>query len=83
MVKGWAKSYAALFFSNSSSVILTQLNLSGVIPLSTMISGLLVNAGLGLLVLFRVNNNIKENILITTLLYVIGVLSGFILGIFL
>ena len=48
-----------------------------------MISGLLVNAGLGLLVLFRVNNNIKENILITTLLYVIGVLSGFILGIFL
>ena len=27
--------------------------------------------------------NIKENILITTLLYVIGVLSGFILGIFL
>ncbi len=76
-------SFVGLIPNCASSVILTQLNLSGVIPLSTMISGLLVNAGLGLLVLFRVNNNIKENILITTLLYVIGVLSGFILRIFL
>lgn len=76
-------SFVGLIPNCASSVILTQLNLSGVIPLSTMISGLLVNAGLGLLVLFRVNNNLKENILITTLLYVIGVLSGFILGIFL
>lgn len=76
-------SFVGLIPNCASSVILTQLNLSGVIPLSTMISGLLVNAGLGLLVLFRVNNNIKENIFITTLLYVIGVLSGFILGIFL
>ena len=76
-------SFVGLIPNCASSVILTQLNLSGVIPLSTMISGLLVNAGLGLLVLFRVNNNIKENILITTLLYVIGDLSGFILGIFL
>lgn len=76
-------SFVGLIPNCASSVILTQLNLSGVIPLSTMISGLLVNAGLGLLVLFRVNNNIEENILITTLLYVIGVLSGFILSIFL
>lgn len=76
-------SFVGLIPNCASSVILTQLNLSGIISLSTMISGLLVNAGLGLLVLFRVNNNIKENILITTLLYVIGVLSGFILGIFL
>ena len=76
-------SFVGLIPNCASSVILTQLNLSGVIPLSTMISGLLVNAGLGLLVLFRVNNNLKENIIITTLLYVIGVLSGFILGIFL
>lgn len=76
-------SFVGLIPNCASSVILTQLNLSGVIPLSTMISGLLVNAGLGLLVLFRVNNNLKENIFITTLLYVIGVLSGFILSIFL
>ena len=76
-------SFVGLIPNCASSVILTQLNLSGVIPLSTMISGLLVNAGLGLLVLFRVNNNLKENLFITALLYIIGVLSGFILSIFL
>ena len=63
----------------ASSVILTQLYLENVINISTMISGLLVNAGVGLLVLFRVNKNLKENIFITILLYIIGVISGFII----
>lgn len=67
----------------ASSVILTQLYLGNVLNLSTMISGLLVNAGVGLLVLFRVNKNLKENVLITILLYIIGVFSGLILGFFL
>lgn len=64
----------------ASSVIITELYLEEVLNLSTMISGLLVNAGVGLLVLFRVNKNIKENILIIILLYAIGVISGFLLG---
>lgn len=64
----------------ASSVILTKLYLENVLNISTMISGLLVNAGVGLLVLFRVNKNLKENIFITILLYLIGVISGFILS---
>lgn len=64
----------------ASSVILTQLYLENILNLSTMISGLLVNAGVGLLVLFRVNKNLKENVLITILLYIIGVTSGFLLS---
>ena len=44
-----------------------------------MIAGLLVNAGVGLLVLFRVNRNVKENIKITAIVYSIGVISGIIL----
>ena len=64
----------------ASSVILTKLYLENVLSISTMISGLLVNAGVGLLVLFRVNKNLKENIFITILLYLIGVISGFILS---
>lgn len=63
----------------ASSVILTQLYLENVINISTMISGLLVGAGVGILILCKVNKNAKENIKIITLLYCIGVISGFII----
>ncbi len=60
----------------ASSVILTQLYLSNVISVATMISGLLVGAGVGILILFRVNKDIKENSKIILLLYAIGVIVG-------
>ena len=63
----------------ASSVIISQLYVENVISAAIMISGLLVNAGVGLLVLFRVNRNLKENIKITAILYGIGVVSGIIL----
>ncbi len=63
----------------AASVILTQLYLENVINVATMISGLLVGAGVGLLVLFRTNKGIKENLKITALLYGIGVISGIII----
>ena len=63
----------------ASSVILTQLFLANVFSLPVMIGGLLVNAGVGLLVLFKVNHNQKENIKIVLCLYIIGVLSATVL----
>lgn len=63
----------------ASSVILTQLYLSNVLGLAVMVGGLLVNAGVGLIVLFKVNHNQKENILITIGLYLIGVISAIVL----
>ena len=63
----------------ASSVILTQLYLENIVTATTMISGLLVNAGVGLAVLFKMNKGIKQNILIVFLLYAIGVISGLIL----
>ena len=63
----------------ASSVIITQLYLDNVISAATMISGLLVGAGVGLAVLFKTNKGIKNNIRITILLYAIGVISGIIL----
>lgn len=63
----------------ASSVILTELFVENVISMAILISGLLVNAGVGLLVLFKTNKDIKQNIKIVALLYIIGVISGLIL----
>lgn len=67
----------------ASSVILTELFVENVISIPVLISGVAVNAGVGLLVLFKTNKNIKENLSIIGLLYAIGVLSGIILQVIL
>lgn len=63
----------------AASVIITNLYLENVISLGSMISGLLTGAGVGLAILFKTNEKIKENIKIVTLLYIIGVVSGSII----
>lgn len=63
----------------AASVVITQLYLDGVIGAGPMMSGLLVSAGIGLLVLFEENHNIKENITIVGILYVLGVAWGVII----
>lgn len=63
----------------ASSVILTELFVENVISMPVLISGVAVNAGVGLLVLFKTNKNVKENLKIIGLLYAIGVFSGIIL----
>lgn len=60
----------------ASSVILTELFLDGVIGTGAVLAGLLSGSGVGLLVLFRVNKNIKENLLIMAIVYGVGVLVG-------
>ena len=52
--------------------------MDSMITLGTMMSGLFVGAGIGLLVLFRVNPEKKENINIAVLLFVIGTVAGMI-----
>lgn len=66
----------------ASSVILTELFISNVISMPVLISGVAVNAGVGLLVLFKTNKNIKENVSIIGILYAIGVISGIVLELF-
>ncbi len=62
-----------------ASVILTELYLNNAISLAALLSGLLSSSGTALLVLFKSNKNIKENIFILSLLYLIGVFTGIIL----
>ncbi|MBR7099325.1 MAG: arsenic efflux protein, partial [Clostridia bacterium] len=61
----------------ASSVILTELYLSNVISIGSMLSGVLVNAGVGLLVLFRNNRPVKNSIYILCILFAVGALRGF------
>lgn len=63
----------------AGSVILTQLYLENVISIGSMIGGLLVGSGIGILILFRVNKNLKENLKILGLLYAIGVVCGIVI----
>ena len=63
----------------TSSVVITELYLSGIIGAGAMMSGLLVNAGVGLLVLFRLNRNWKQNAGIMAALYGFGVFWGVII----
>ena len=65
-----------------ASVIITELYLNNVLTLAQSISGLLTNSGVALLVLFKSNKNVKENIKIVSLLYIIGVISGLLLELF-
>ena len=65
----------------ASSVIITELYLSKLITIGQLFSGLLPGSGLGILLLFKTNKNIKENIAILSIIYFIGVLLGIIIDI--
>lgn len=63
----------------ASSVVITQLYLDGIIGAGEMMSGLLVNAGVGILVLLRLNRDRKQNAGIIAALYGIGVFWGVVI----
>ena len=63
----------------AASIIITQLYLKGLISAGAMMAGLLVGAGVGVLVLFRTNRPMKQNVKIVGLLYAIGVAAGLLI----
>ena len=69
---------AGLIPNCATSVALTKLAMSGIITSGAMMSGLFSGAGVGLLILFKVNKHPKENLTVTALLVVIGVVFGLI-----
>ena len=71
--------FVGLIPNCASSVAITQLYLSGALSVGSMMAGLLTGSGVGLLVLFRVNHNRKENLSILGLVYLIGVISGILI----
>lgn len=63
----------------ASSVVITQLYLDHIIGAGAMMAGLLVNAGVGLLILFRLNHDRAQNLKIIWTLYGLGVFWGIVI----
>lgn len=61
------------------SIILAQMYLSGAVTLGSVVSGLLTSAGVGVLVLFKVNKPQKDNFKILLLLYSVSAFCGIII----
>ena len=66
----------------ASSVILTELFIMDGIGFGALVAGLCVNAGLGMVFLFKNNKNMRENFFILGLLYVLSVALGYIIMLF-
>lgn len=62
----------------AASVALATLCKEGLITVGTMLSGLFSGAGVGLIVLFRVNKKTKENLIIVAILVAAGLIFGLI-----
>ena len=62
------------------SVLFTQLYIAGGLSFASTVAGLSSGAGLGLIVLFKMDRNKKECFFITALLYICSALSGILLN---
>jgi len=61
------------------SIILTESYLTGVLNLGCLFAGLLANAGVGLIVLFRTNPRHRENLMIVLIMYLLSAAVGVIM----
>ncbi len=76
-------SFVGLIPNCASSVIMTELYLSRLITIGTLMSGLLTGSGVGILVLWKANENKGENATILFLIYFVGVFVGILVDLFL
>lgn len=63
----------------ASSVVLTTLYIEGAMSFGAMMAGLLVNSGVGVLVLLKSNTDKKEDANIIGCVFVIGIIAGIII----
>lgn len=65
------------------SVLVTMMYIKGAISFGSVIAGLSSGAGLGLLVLYKKNPNLKNSIFVTIILLIFSIASGILFEIFL
>ncbi|MGM9680426.1 MAG: putative manganese transporter [Eubacteriales bacterium] len=64
----------------ASSVVLTEFYLLNGLSLGSVVAGLTVNAGLGFMVLYKENRNLRENIALTAIVILAGLVAGYVLN---
>lgn len=62
----------------ASSVLLSELYLSNSLPFGALLSGLLVNAGLGMMILLKSKSNIKKTLILIGICFITAVIFGYI-----
>lgn len=60
----------------AASIVLTEMFVAGSLSLGSLIAGLCTGAGIGIVVLFKSNKNIMDNLKIIGILYVTGTVFG-------
>lgn len=63
----------------ASSVVITRLYILGGIGFGALTAGLIVNAGIGFVILFKQNKNIKQNFAILGGMLLLGITAGYII----
>lgn len=66
----------------ASSVLLTELFIDGSLSFGALTGGLLVNSGLGVLILFRKKNTIRSAVRIMAICFAVSVVSGYLICLF-
>ena len=66
----------------AASVLIAELYLEGTLGVGPMLAGLLVSGGMALLVLFRTNYDLRQNVIVAAFIYVVGVICGLVATLF-
>jgi hypothetical protein len=78
----WQPALAALIGlipNCAASIVLTEMYLAGSLTFGSLAAGLITGAGVGMVVLFKKNKSLRENLLILLGLYSIGTVIGMML----
>ena len=79
LLSSFISSLVGLIPNCGASIMITELYLSGSITFGSAMAGLLTGSGVGILILFKNNKNIKENFMILATIYGLGVISGIVI----
>ena len=76
ILQPFVASIIGLIQNCAASVLLSKLYVDGALSLGSIIAGLSTGAGVGGIILFKTNKNLKENLSILGLVYLIGAFCG-------